>query len=130
MLELIAFTLFQQFIVANQLLLCVQHVKDQFIYHFFSRFTRTICFAVWVMYHVPFGGVPLLCTRYKKKAGPWLCVPASFSYKKKAGPWLCVPASFSYKKKAGPAILLFRYLRLWYCLSYQTTTPKPTPYVY
>ena len=27
-------------------------------------------------------------------------------------------------------MLLFRFLRLWYCLLFQTTTLKPTPYVY
>ena len=31
-------------------------------------------------------------------------------------------------RKSGTALLLFRYLRLWYCLLIQTTTLKPTPY--
>ena len=30
-------------------------------------------------------------------------------------------------KKAGLTLLLFRYLRLWYCLNIRTATPKPTP---
>ena len=34
-----------------------------------------------------------------------------------------------YKQKSGTAILLFRILRLWYCLFTQTATLKPTPYV-
>ena len=31
-------------------------------------------------------------------------------------------------QKSGTAILLFRFIRLWYCLYIQTTTLKPTPY--
>lgn len=30
-------------------------------------------------------------------------------------------------KKSGTALLLLRYLRLWYCLNIRTATPKPTP---
>ena len=33
-------------------------------------------------------------------------------------------------QKSGAALLLFRQLRLWYCLLTQTATPKPTPNVY
>ena len=29
--------------------------------------------------------------------------------------------------KSGTALLLLRYLRLWYCLNIRTATPKPTP---
>ena len=36
--------------------------------------------------------------------------------------------SIAYKQKSGTAILLFRWLRLWYCPQFKTTTLKPTPY--
>ena len=39
------------------------------------------------------------------------------------------PRFLGYTQKSGTAILLFRDSRLWYCLQFQTTTLKPTPYV-
>ena len=38
-----------------------------------------------------------------------------------------VPSTHVHTRKSGTAILLFRILRLWYCLYFQTATPKPTP---
>ena len=41
--------------IANAIRQMSEYVKEQFIYHFFIHFVHTICFAVWVIYDVPFG---------------------------------------------------------------------------